>query len=324
MREFLDRAVGATFYALLVGVGSLPAAVARESCAALASLYARIGGPRVEDARVNLQLAFPSRPHDWRERILVESFANLGRSFAEVCLMHGGKRDALFELVSIEGRENLALAERDSGQPGALVVTAHFGSWEFCAAALAHHGLAVSVVQHGFANPQIGKIVTAWREGAGLETLTMGGAALGVFRALARGRYVALLMDQNANEDEGVFAPFFSQPAMTRSGPALLAMTRETAMVPVFFFRVGKSGEHTARIGPPLVIEGAGGESRDSLVKNVASINAVIEAAIREAPEQWIWSHRRFKTQPAWVESIYPRRRSLLRRLRRSAWPGAR
>ncbi|MBW1882661.1 MAG: hypothetical protein JRJ58_03990 [Deltaproteobacteria bacterium] len=323
MRELLDRALAFGFRALLFGVGSLPQGLARELCASLAALYARLGGPRVADARINLQIAFPERSPESRERILLESFANLGRSFAEVCQMHvqdnaidGRGSSRLFDRVSIVGRENLARAERLSGQRGALVLTAHFGSWEFCAAALSRQALPVSVVQHGFENPHVEQIVTAWRQRAGLETLTMGGAALGVFRALARGRYVALLMDQNASLEDGVFAPFFSRLASTRSGPVLLAMTRETPVVPVFFFRVGKSGEHVARIGAPLILEGAQQDPEKALVRNVERINAAIEAAIREAPEQWIWSHRRFKTQPPGADSIYPSRGSPLRRLR--------
>lgn len=316
MREFFDRALGVALRALLIGIGNLPPRVARESCAALASFYARLGGPRIAIARINLALAFPDKSDETRDRILLESFANLGRSFAEVCLMHADKTGALFDLVSIEGRKNLALAQERSGQPGALIVTAHFGSWEFCAAALAHQGLPVSAVQHGFKNPHLDKIVTDWRRRAGLETISMGGASLGLFRALARGRYVALLMDQNASEEEGVLADFFSHPAMTRSGPALIAMTRNTALVPVFFFRVGKTGTHVARIGTPLELEGGGGESPEALIRNVERINAAVEEAIREAPEQWIWSHRRFKTQPPGVLPIYPSRRSPLRRLR--------
>ena len=110
-----------------------------------------------------------------------------GRSFAEVCLMHGARRDDLFERVKIEGLENLRLAEELSGQKGALVVTAHFGSWELCVAALAQRGFPLSVVQRGFENPSVEKLVTDWRERAGVETLPMGRASLGVFRALARG-----------------------------------------------------------------------------------------------------------------------------------------
>lgn len=297
-------------------MGLLPPALARGLCAALASTYARIGGPRVEDARVNLRIAFPERSDDDRQKILINSFANLGRSFAEVCAMHSRKRASLFDHVTIEGRENLELAREASGHDGGLVITAHFGSWEFCAAALAHQGLPVSAVQHGFENESIDKIVTSWREAAGLETLSMGGAALGLFRAIARGRYVALLMDQNAKEDEGVFAPFFSIPACTRSGPALIAMTRGTPVIPVFFFRKGTTGEHVARIYPPLELDQDENASPDLLAKNVARINAAIEAAIREAPDQWIWSHRRFKTRPPGAEPIYAKRSGVLRSLR--------
>jgi len=316
MREWFDRALGYGLRGLLFAVGKLPPRFARELFAAVGSLYVRLGGPRVADARINLQLAFPERTDAAREKILIESFANLGRSFAEVCLMHvelsrqepGRGNAPLFDRVSVEGRENLAKISRESRERGALVVSAHLGSWEFCVAALAQQGLPISVIQHGFENPHIERVVTGWREQAGLETLTMGSASLGLFRALARGRFVGLLMDQNARRDEGVFAPFFSRPACTRSGPIALAMAREIPVLPVFFFRLGKSGEHIARIGPPLILESAEDDPEKALVRNVERINATIEAAIREAPEQWIWSHRRFKTQPPGADSIYPSR----------------
>ncbi|MBJ22970.1 MAG: lysophospholipid acyltransferase family protein [bacterium] len=320
MHGLFDRVLGFALRGLLVGIGNLPPAVARESCARLGSLYARLAGARVAIAKINLAIAFPDRSLETRNRILVESFANLGRSFAEVCLMHEDEAGSLFDGVSIEGRKNLEWAEEQSGQPGALVLTAHLGSWEFCAAALAHRGLPVSAVQRGFDNPYVERIVTAWRERAGMETIPMGGAARGLFRALTRGRYVALLMDQNANEAEGVWADFFAHPAMTRSGPVLISMTRGAAMIPVFCFRVGRTGTHVVRIGAPLVLEEGAtddeGESNAALRRNVERINAVLEEAIQEAPEQWIWTHRRFRTQPRGAEPIYPERRSLTRTLR--------
>ena len=49
----------------------------------------------------------------------------------------------------------------DSG--GVLAVAAHFGSWELCAAAIAHSGIPVSVVQHGRDNPYLERIVSGWR-----------------------------------------------------------------------------------------------------------------------------------------------------------------
>jgi len=317
MTRGLDRLVGLGFRAILMAIGRLSPGAAREGCARIAALYGAFGGPRVGDARVNLEIAFPNWTPAERERVLLESFANLGRSFAEVALMRAGASTELFDVVSIEGLENLERAQRESGRAGALVVTAHLGSWEFCAAALSHHGLPISVVQHGFENPDIDSIVTDWRERAGLETLLLGGAAFGVFRALAAGRYVALLLDQNASLAEGLYAPFFARPACTRSGPAQLAMVRGVPVVPVFFHRIGTTGTHIAKIGEPLLIEAEGQDPDKALVTNVERMNAVIEAAIRESPSQWIWTHRRFKTQPADAPPLYPARRGVLRAIRR-------
>lgn len=297
-------------------VGRLPRALARELCALSGFLYATLGGPRVADARVNLHLALPERSERERERILRESFANLGRSFAEACSLWVRGPGAEFDRVTIEGLENLERAKEQSGREGALVVSAHLGSWEFCAAALAHRGIPITAVQRGFENRMLAHRLTEFREAVGLETLPLGGAALGLFRALARGRYVALLMDQNAKQDEGVFAPFFSISACTRSGPVAIAMTRGTPVVPVFFYRVGKSGAHVVRIGAPLEIDRDENPSPARLAENVGRMNAAIEAAIRSAPEQWIWTHRRFKTRPLGAEAVYPPQRSSLRSLR--------
>ncbi len=69
-------------------------------------------------------------------------------------------------------------------------------------------------------------------------------------------------------------------------------------------------------VWPPLELEPEGQAPDKALAINVERMNAAIEAAIREAPEQWIWTHRRFKTRPRGAEAIYPPRRGWLRRLR--------
>ena len=317
MGESIDRISAALMRGILISVGSLPTNLALQLGAGAGWLFARAGMSRVGDARINLAIAFPEWPPERRESVLLESFANLGRSIAEVCSMYRDVENTLFDRVEIQGRDHLD--EGAEEQPGALVLTAHFGSWELCAAALAHKGLPVSAVQHGFGNPGVEEIVAGWRGAAGIETLTMGTAALGIFRALKRGRYIALLMDQNASLDEGIFAPFFHELACTRSGPVAMAMARGTRIVPVFFYRVGKSGNHIARISPPLELETEGRDPEGALLRNVGRVNAAIEEAIRRAPEQWIWSHRRFKTRPEESPApIYPKRRSWLRRLRHS------
>ena len=276
---------------------------------AFGSFYARVGGPRTRDAAINLKFAFPDMSDAERRRTLVATFANLGRCVAEVFLLQGRHRERLLDGLTLEGLEHHDAAKQQSESGGIIVLTGHFGSWELCGAAMAHRGYPLSVVHHEVGNPHLEKMVSGWRRAAKVEEIPMGRAAMGLFRGLAKGRLVALLLDQNAHREEGVFAPFFGQLALTRSAPASIAMSRGVPVLPVFVFRRGKSSRHVVRVFPPLEIEleEAGGVA--ALEHNVARMNEAIEDAIRLAPDHWLWSHRRFKTRPEGEVSLYPRRR---------------
>lgn len=283
---------------------------------AFGAAYARLRGPRTADAAINLAIAFPEASEGERHRILVETFANLGRCIADVFLLQGRHRERLLDGLVIEGLEHHDAAKQLSESGGMIVLTAHFGSWELCGAAMAHRGYPLSVVHHEVGNPHLEKMVGGWRAAARVQEIRLGRAAMGVFRGLAKGRLVTLLLDQNAHRDEGVFAPFFGEPALTRSAPASIAMNRGVPVLPVFVFRDGKSSRHVVRVFPPLEIETDEGEpdSEAVLVRNVSRMNSAIEQAIRMAPDHWLWSHRRFKTRPEGHSSVYPRRRRLRRR----------
>jgi KDO2-lipid IV(A) lauroyltransferase len=295
---------------------------ALRTLATLGRAYARTGLPRVREARINLRIAFPELTPSEREGLLVESFANLGRSIAETALLQGRHRDALFARVRIEGEEHIeAITRRGTG---ASVVSAQFGSWELCGAALSARGYPLTSVYRPREDPELDELIAGWRADSGMETLSLGGtAAFGLRRALKRGRFVAMLLDQNAARSEGIFAPFFGELASTRSAPAYLAMLFGVPVLPVFFYRE-PGGAHVARVSPPLELEvepatsaADSSEASEAVKRNVARINGAIEDAIRRDPAQWMWAHRRYRTRPEGAEPVYPRSRGLLRFLRR-------
>ncbi|MCC6640705.1 MAG: lysophospholipid acyltransferase family protein [Deltaproteobacteria bacterium] len=284
---------------------------------AVGRVVARARGPRTGVALRNLEIAFPAWSRAERHRTLVASFANVGRAIAEVALLTGRHREQILDAVRIEGLEHLVAAQRSTPQGGVILLTAHFGSWELAGAALARSGIPLSVVHHGFENAQLGSMVTRWRHAGGMQTLELGSAGLGAVRALRRGRVVAMLFDQNAGRREGRFAPFFGLDASTRAGPALLAMRLGIPVVPAFFWRVGEGPRHVARFLPALEIEPAADDAERSLYRNLCRMNGAIEAAVREAPDQWTWIHKRWKTRPEGeLGAIYLARHRLRRRLR--------
>ncbi len=289
-----------------------------------------LGRPAVVDR--NLAIAFPESSEARRHCLRRAFYANLGASVAELAVLQGPHREALLDRVRVEGLEHMRAAEATTKSGGVIVLTAHFGSWDLCAAAVAHLGYELSVVHRGFDNPLIEAMMSRIR-GPGVEELKMGRSVLGVLRALRAGRKVALLLDQNAHRDEGIFAPFFSESACTRVGPAMIAMRWGYPVVPVFISRQEGGARHVVRVRPALEIEGRisePGESEDAaaLARNVARMNHAIEAVIREHPEQWLWLHRRWRTRPegagegeAAERGLYPRRRGIGRRVRHNLRP---
>jgi KDO2-lipid IV(A) lauroyltransferase len=113
-----------------------------------------------------------------------------------------------------------------------------------------------------------------------------------VLQALRQGRMVGILLDQNAARSEGVFVPFFGVPASTSKGLALIALRTRAPVVPVFIRRLG-AGRHRVEVGAALPPP-----ADDDVVAYTAAFNRAIEAAIRQAPEQWFWMHNRWRTRP--------------------------
>ena len=113
----------------VVAARALPERAALGLGAALGRRFADLNTPARRFARANLQLVFPDWSDSQREDLLRTSFSELGRSTAEWARLPGLSPTEVLARVEFLGLEHLedALAK---GR-GALVVTGHYGSWEF-------------------------------------------------------------------------------------------------------------------------------------------------------------------------------------------------
>jgi KDO2-lipid IV(A) lauroyltransferase len=289
-------------------VRALPRERAVALGASVGRLYAHLHGPRTDIARINLRVGYPDLPEAERARMLVETYANFGRMVAETALIRSLSPGELVDMAAVEGFENLEEARKASPTGGAIVLTAHFGSFELFAAIMATRGVPLSIVHRTANNVYLDRMVTQWRESTGIEVIRRGQAARHVLRSLRAGRVVVMPLDQDTREEEGVFVPFFGRAACTRDGPARLAMRTGAPVVPAFMVRVGGGARHRIRVFPALSLlpEGPDRETTNSSVhENVRRMTVAIEDAIREAPMQWVWSHRRWKTRPPGLERLY-------------------
>jgi KDO2-lipid IV(A) lauroyltransferase len=245
-------------------------------------------------ALANLALAFPDLSPAEHRRIGRAAAQHLGLVAVEVCRALGKPPDRVAAAIEVVGLDHLKETMATYGR--AIAVTAHLGNWELLPLACHAHGFPLSIIARPLEAAWLDTVMRRFRGAGGTEVIDKRNAARPVLDALRRGRLVAILLDQNASRREGVFVPMFGRPASTSRGAAMLAMRTGTPIVPLFTHRIAP-GRHVVTVQPPVLP--LDGPLDDGIVRLTAACTAAIESAVRHAPEQWLWMHARWRTQPA-------------------------
>lgn len=193
---------------------------------------------------------------------------------------------------TVEGIENLE--EAVSKGRGAVLVTGHFGSWELAGPALAQLGYRVDLVVGVQRNLLVQEMMNMIRRRSGVGVIEPDGLFRAV-RSLKANNLVAMLSDQNAGT-RGVFVDFLGAPASTSRGPARLAILSGAPVVPGFIMRTG-GPYHKIVIERPIWPAKVPADA--AVLDLTQAYTRVIESYVRRYPDHWLWTHRRWKTQPA-------------------------
>lgn len=244
-------------------------------------------------AHRNLALAFPDLSERARRRIARRSFQHLGLVFLEGCAVLGRSGESVARQITIEGLDHLREVMTRDGR--ALVVTAHLGNWELFPLTPLLTGYPLTVVARPLDSAALGAWADRLRRTAGVEVVDKRAALRPILEALRRGRLVGVLLDQNATRREGIFVPFFGREASTSRAVALLALRTRTPVITAFTRRLAP-GRHAITIGPPLPLPRA--SDANAILTLTAACTRAIEDAVRATPDQWLWSHDRWRTRP--------------------------
>jgi KDO2-lipid IV(A) lauroyltransferase len=298
------RDIGAGFTAYLEfllamglakGLLHAPTSLAYLAGESLGALAYHLDRKHREIAKQNLQRAYDGRLTPTAIDSLVRStFINLGRTAVETCRIPRIDRESFRRFIEIEGYEHYQKA-KDRGR-GVIYITAHLGSWELLPVASALVGEPLWIVVRPLDNPYLDRAINRMRMAWGTKVLPKKWAMRGVLGALHRGESVGILIDQNIAAKEGVFVEFFGVPACTAFAPALLALRTDASVLPAAIFRRGRD-RHRIVVGEQISLIRTGQLAAD-LVANTAAFTRAIEAFVRTEPAQWLWVHRRWKTQP--------------------------
>lgn len=258
-------------------------------------LYFLHGGRRRVVA-TNLRLCFPERSEIERRRLARAHFAGLGQGLFDVMIAWWASPARLARLVSFRGRHHYdkALAE------GAVILLVpHFVALEIGAFLSTERPMAN--VYRELPNPVI---EAAFRRGIGrfgATMITQNEGVRPVLKALKEGRVLYYLPDQDFGERSSVFAPFFGVPTATLHAVGRLARAVKAQVVPCYVWQKPRGRGYEIAFAAALAEFPSG-----DMLTDAGATNHAIEEGVREHPEQYFWVHKRFKTRPPGLPSVYP------------------
>ena len=245
----------------------------------------------------NLRRAFPEKSEGEILRIVQGVYRNMGIVAAEFFDIPRLTKENIAAQVETEGLENCWKA-LEKGQ-GLLLFSAHFGNWELEAAAAALLIKPAVVIYRPLDSPLLDHLVLRVRSATGNIPLAKEHAMRPMLRALKQNGILGILIDQNMAWYEGVFVDYFGRPACTTDGLALLALHTEAPVLPAYMVRL-PDGRYRLVFGPEVEVIRTGDRDADILA-NTQRFTKVIEQIVRRYPDQWLWVHQRWKTQPCQV-----------------------
>jgi len=183
---------------------------------------------------------------------------------------------------------------------GVILTTAHFGNWEVAAQVLSYMKPLVAIARR-MNNPYTDNLIQTRKTEHRFQMIpkheATGARLLDVLR---NGEILAMLIDQHARH-RGTVLEFLGRPASVHVSSALLHLR---SGAPICFGYCVRTGPMRYRMesGPLIVHNPTGSRQQDSAII-MKEISNRLEQAIRAHPEQYLWSHRRWR-EPASTESL--------------------
>jgi len=203
-------------------------------------------------------------------------------------LARGGRLETVIDYG--QARQHFSIARPWVG------LSAHLGNWEVGAVGVAQlvgkaHGMGRIA-----RNPLLERWIVRNRSRGGLTIHPRRGGIRDLAKALEDGHVGLMVVDQNQRL-RGVFAPFFGEIASCERGAVTLALRRGYRIVVAVALRRGRGFRFEMASAEPFVLERTGDKQKD-LHAAVVRVNQTIEQLVRRAPEQYLWIHDRYRTQP--------------------------
>ena len=235
----------------------------------------------------NIKRAFPNIEKSEMKKIKNFMWNNYGRIFAEYMFIKNFRSGKLSSEIYIEGKD--ILSEIINSKKQVIFISGHLSNFELMAMSLEKTGINLSAIYRPLNNVFLNKIMERIRKKYICKyQIKKGiGGLKNLIKLKKKNFSTALMIDQRVSE--GILSNFFGEKAFTTTIPAQLIKKFNIPVVPVYI-------ERTKDIKFKIIIDKPIYFSKDDTIQEITDeLNKILEAMIIKKPEQWIWSHNRWK-----------------------------
>ena len=239
-----------------------------------------------------IKLCFPEMEPKQQQRLIKTSLIETGKTFTEASLMWRWKKNKLFSLIQKVHGESL-LEEALKNENSVILALPHLGNWEliglYCSAKYSSSSMYLipKIVQ-------LDTLIKSSRERFGANLVPADNQGVrAMLKALKKNEFICILPDQEPSDGNGVFAPFFGLQAYSTTLISRLAKNTGAKVIMAYAKRLANAQ------GYEIVFTELDKINAGSLEDSVMYLNAEMEKCIRKLPEQYQWSYKRFRKQPA-------------------------
>lgn len=278
---------------LLVIVGLcvvLPRTVSAFIGARLGDLYYRTSAKRRRVVRVNLELCFPEMTSAARELLSKQHFRIYGQCLLDMGLIWWARKTFLDRYIKIEGLEHYR-AELDRGR-NVILLTGHFSALDIAGPAISRHFPQVGLIKP-INNDVLDYLMARGRLRFRGKAYLRNNGMRPIVKAIKAGYGFYYLPDEDFGPQKSVFVPFLATRSATITALSKLAKLTNAAVLPTSVMRVSAKEGYRIVIRPALE-NFPGGDAKIDATR----MNEVLACMVAEAPEQYMWTFKFFKTRP--------------------------
>jgi len=235
----------------------------------------------------NIKRAFPDLNSKEINKIKSSMWNNYGRVFAEYIYMKNFRHGNLSKNISIEGEDILTNIKKQNQK--VIFISGHFSNFELMAMQIDKLDLKIGAIYRPLNNIFLNKIMERIRKKYICNNQIKKG--IGGLKELIKlnneGYSTALMIDQRVSQ--GIKSNFFNEEAFTTTVPAQLVKKFNIPVVPIFIERY-EGIKFKMKVFKPVHFS-----VEDSIENITADLNKILEKMILDNPNNWIWSHNRWK-----------------------------